>query len=344
MAQPLAIFIKDKELSPALYGFVVAARIVESSDDLDTLAVEFAIPFGSAADDIMKLATPGVSMKLSFSTDEGTLSRTGDALEVVHRRSPSGWTVALHGLERLHRLRKMSAVPKVWEGSHTMIVRSIAQSAGLTAKAEGVDDTANYTLQMNSDNATFLKQLAFQHNYYLRVEGMDLKFGRRHVTTGKPVALKIDADISSFELRASLYEMATEVVVHGHDYVQAKPVTGRADKSKLAKISGGDTGPAIAREAFGGRDIVLPASPVTATTTANALALAELQRRADQFLRGVIRCSGRPDARSGRKLEVEGATWPMHGPFVIRQTRHSYEGGRYGTVIEFYSDSYPRAV
>ena len=341
MAGPFTISIKDQELSDELRAFVVSISVCESIDELDALAVEFRVPVGAAATKLLKLAVPGVTMAITFETDAGKLECAGDVMEVVHRSSGGGWLITLYGLERLHRLRKMTAVPKVWKGSHAKIVKSIAQAGGMTAKAEGVDDTAAFTLQFHSDDAAFLKHLAWQHNYFLRVEGSVLRFGRRSTTSGKTVKLKVGAEVDRYEIRSSLYDVATEVQTYGHDYMQNKAVKGKAAKAKLTNISGGDTGAKLAAKAFGGRDVVLASLPITTTTAANAIAAAELQRRGDTFVRGQLRCEGRPDARSGKKLQVEAAPWPLTGPFVIRQSRHVYDIDGYTTDIEFYSDSLP---
>lgn len=315
----------------------------EALDQLDALVVEIVIPNNADGEKLLPTLLPGKPFVVELHEDGAMKeSGAGDIVEVQHiRTTRGGYRVVLVGLDGLHRLHGTQPA-QIWEVGHKDIVTKIAQRNGLTAKADGVDTTATIVLQGDGTDGLFLKQLARENNYFVRVVGKELHF-KRHKAAGAKVEITWGQAVHEIRQRASLEGLLTGVMVHGYDPEQEKAITGEAKPADVQKISGGDVGVDLAKKAFGDIKLVLNQAGYVAPGNAKARAIAELQARAERFIQGTCVVDGHPTALSGRKLTVKEAGWPLSGDFLIRQTRHVLEGGRgYRTHIDFVSDSYPK--
>lgn len=341
-AYKLALSLDGKALAADVMAYVTAARFIDSMDELDALTVRFDVPYGPDADSILALAKPGLPYELTITTADGELTATGDVMEASLRfRGSEGWSVTLQGLEGLHRLRG-AQTPKVWTGAPNTFLSDIASRHGLTATAEGVDGNQPLTLQADEDDATFVKRIARDLNYYVRVQEKKLLFGRRHVAKGTKIKVDLAAT-HSVDLDVSLYDIVSKVTVVADDPTKSELVTADADAAKLKKISGGDDGPKLAKAAFKDRNVVIHNANCTVASLATALATAHMQRAAENLVRGTVRCDATPTALSGQLVEIENAPWPATGPFLICETRHIVEDRVYRTEIDFLSDTLPVA-
>lgn len=320
--------------------WLVSLDFVESIDELDALVVEFRIPPG-AGSTVRQLAEVGVPFVLTIDGPNGSREGYGDIMEVEWRRRGQGTSLILRGLDGLHRLRGQKK-PVVWTGAHSSIVKKIAQSYRLSASVQGVSDAPPYTLQINEDDALFLKRLARQHNYFVRVEQKTLRFGRNNTPYSADVTVDFHTEVSNYQMTASLYDTITKTTVICRDYLNDKAYTGSATATKLKKISGSTTGVSRAKSKFGERELIWGNAPVSTQSEANELAAATLQQHAERFIRGQVTCKGHPEAGSGGTITISGGPWPMTGPFLIRQTHHTYtRDGSHRTIIDFSSDSLP---
>lgn len=337
----VSLKLGGRALSDELLRQIVHLEFVESIDELDALLVHLHVPNGANAAKALKLFQVGKTFALQIKAEAGTLEADGDIVEAGIRYEPrAGWDVTLRGLEGLHRL-KGAQTPKLWQGAPNTFLSTIASRHGLSATAEGVDGNPPFTLQADEDDAMFVKRLARELNYYARVKGKKLLFGRRHVAKGAKVKVTLGS-IRGLTLDSSLTDVVTKVTVVAEDPQQVKLVKAAAEPAKLKKLSGGDDGPKLRKSAFGAREEVLHNSYCTIPSLATAVATARLQRAAETFVRGRFRTTALPNAGSGQLVEIQDAPWPATGPFLIRQTRHIVDGRFYDTEVEFLSDTLPR--
>jgi hypothetical protein len=337
-----SIKLNGKPVPGWLEGEIRSVEWVESIDELDALSITFNVPSGTNRPDAFALAEAGPAFELTVSSGTGTLIAMGDIVECSIRSTVGGnFEIVLRGLERLHRLRGSQA-PKLWTGAPNTWFSTIASRHGLTAKAQGVDGNAPSQLQASEDDAMFLKRIARQYNYYLRVEGKQLQFGRRHVPNGAAVTVPFDR-VLRMNFENSLFDAVTKVTVIGSDPSKANPeIRGVALPAKLKKISKGADAAAQRKSAFGERHLIIASATAGQLSLAQALAAAELQKRAETFVVGSIEVDGTPTAGSGQSVTLKDAPWPLNGPFLIRQARHSLRAGAYTTTMEFISDSLPQ--
>ena len=190
-------------------------------------------------------------------------------------------------------------------------------------------------------------RLAREHNYFCRIVGKELHFGRRGVAKGSPVELDYKYDINSIRMTANLKDHINEVNVFWGDVEK--------DGTKMTKVtyksppkpinSGGKLGCNIGKTAFGVKSVTVGGydSPVYKNqSSAMAKAKAELEVAALDFMEGVALCRDIPQAHCGAMLKVENAGWPFNGSFVITKVYHEYVRNGVRTEISFKCNSLPK--
>lgn len=341
--------LNGRSLQGSSLRHLLRVELKESQTDLDAVTIQLAVPENPR--EVLALAEPGSSFEVLLGYGRTPLrSVYGDIIEVSHSRATSApWTMTLQGVDCLHRLKDRQAA-QAWTGTHSDIVKQIAGECGFDEEVEAVSTTGGVAVQLEEDYATFLSRLAKVNNYFVRIEKAKagdarptLRFGRRSLSLlDTPLTLTWGKELEKVDVKYSLEGVVSQVVVKGRNYAQDKDFDGQASIGDLRRISGGETGAELAQRAFGATTYTVDNSPDAQTTDAKAKATAELQDRAEKFLTGSADCVGMPQARSGAKLVIQGASWPLSGEFLIEETTHSFDpGGGYRTSLTFYSDSLP---
>ncbi|MFH1466863.1 MAG: contractile injection system protein, VgrG/Pvc8 family [Pseudomonadota bacterium] len=334
------------KLDAALLAHVVSISFVEGLDKLDSLSVQLAIPPVKRAK-VLALCKVGQPFEVQLGYgDSAAMQGYGDIVEVRHGiGADAPWTVTLRGVDGLHRLGSAQK-PRIFsELSHADIVKKVAGDAGFSADVQGVSTTPEAVFTQAESAAKFLRRLARENNYFVRVVEKKLSFGRRNQPAGGKVTLEWGKDLEQIDLTANLQGLYTTVRVVGHDEKSDKPIEAKATDSDLKKISGGEVGAALYKSAFGEQIHQIPDAPYQSTSAATAKAKAELQEKAEKFLGGTITCRGTPTAHSGGTVTCKGLPWPFTGPFLITETTHTLEPtSGYRTTITIASDSLPKAT
>lgn len=348
----LEFWLNGRALGLLAMRHLLSVEVRESQTDLDTVTASFAIPEGPLK--FLDMAYPGSTFEVRMGYN-GIPLRTvfGDIVEINHQRSSSApWVMNLTGLDCLHRLKdKQGAAAQ--EGTHSEIVRAIAAECGFIPEVEEVGTTGGTSIRLEEDYATYLARLARTNNYFVRIEKArptdpkpTLRFGRRSMPAlNLPIVAVWGLNVESVDLRLSLEKIVSQVEVRGRDYTQDMRLDGRATPAVLRRISGGETGAEMVTRAFGERSFTVDNSPDPQMTDAQTHAESEMRDRAERFLTGSVGCVGMPEARSGSKVHIVGAGWPLSGEFMIEETTHSFDpGSGYKTTIQFYSDSLPPLI
>ena len=333
--------------SDYLMQFTRRITYIEAVGELDGMTANLQLPWNEKK--ALKLLEPGKPFKVILESEGKKISeREGDIVAVNYERDRLIFKVTLVGLNYLHRLRSKQST-EVWEGSHDKIVKTIAGRAKpkLTPKVEGVDTTPDFTFQQNETDAVFLMRLAREHNYFCRIVGKELHFGRRGVAKGAPVELDYKYDINSIRMTANLKDHINEVNVFWGDVEKdGTRMTKVTYKSPPKPInSGGKLGCNIGKTAFGVKSVTVGGydSPVYKNqSSARAKAKAELEVAALDFMEGVALCRDIPQAHCGAMLKVENAGWPFNGSFVITKVYHEYVRNGVRTEISFKCNSQPK--
>lgn len=337
------IKLNGAEITPAEAKNILHVEIREALHQLDSFTARFVVTDESIG--ICKKAMPGVPFEAEIGYESGEACKLkGDLVEAQHRRGVGApWTITLYGLDQFHRARDQQHT-KVVEGTVEDAVKQMASNGGYSPKTEAVQATGSHVLHLNNPVAATLQAYARDLDYFVRVEeGTTLRFGRHSKAyQSKAVTVTWGEDVEDISLRASLEGIVTEVTAKGYDYVKAEWVEGKGADSKLGKISGSSTGVSLVKKNFGAVKYLLDNQPISKPSGLKERAEGELLRRAENFVSGKLVCVGTPDAKSGAKLKVEKAGWPLAADFLIKETAHTYEpGAGYKTTIHFYSDSLP---
>ena len=303
-APKFALTLDGRTLGDEELRHVVSIEFVEALEKLDALTLQFAVPTVDKW-----LVTDIAHVGIPFEVELGYASSTtrkgfGDITEISHAVSPSApQTISMTGLDGLNRL-KGKPRSKVWEVSHNQIVESIASEHGLTPNVEGVEGSSEHTFQSNVDDAIFLKQLARDHNYFVRVEDDVLRFGRRSIAYESTVTLTWGRDLEDVKLRASINDLKTVVKVKGRNYSQNQAVQAESAATDLENISGGELGIDIAEATFGEREHLLDHARRNQSSNATDKAKAEMQDISEKFISGSLTTLGRPEACSGGLVQI----------------------------------------
>lgn len=335
-----------------LMPFLRDISYTEAVGELDGMTATLAFSGdGMIAGELAELLEPGHTFKITFYEGSSAVTeREGDIIAVSYYRRRHGIQVTLIGVNYLHRMRS-EHVTQIWEEKHDAIVKAIAGRANpsLDAKVQGVDSTADFTFQQNETDAVFLMRLAREHNYYCRVVGKELHFGRRDLTYGDPITVTFGEDLLEIRMTANLKDHLNEVHVYWGDHetdgtAQTKVVYKTPPKETN---SGGKLGMDIGLEKFGAKISVIggvDAPFYKNQSEAEAKGKADLDAAAMDFIEGIAHCLGVPKAACGAKLTIKNAAWPFEGDFVITKVEHrASREGDLRTDITFKSNSLPGA-
>ena len=342
----LSLKVKGKE---TLNFYMRRLTYTEAVGELDGMTATFSVP-SNKEKDLIPFMEPGLPFEIEVLDDKGGVlnTREGDIVAVNHERKGSNWLVTLVGLNYLHRLRAQHYT-QLWEESHDKIVKTIAGRAqpSLTAKVQGVSTTADFTFQQGETDALFLMRLAREHNYYCRVVGKELHFGRRDLTKGK-LKLSYREDVVAMRLTANLKDHINEVHVFWGDPEKDGTKQTKLTYKKAPKPinSGGKLGASIGKKAFGVKSLTIGGydSPMYKNQSqAKAKAQAELDVSALDFVEGVVTVRGAHEAMVGNELLIKGAGYPFDGTFIITKIFQEFAFDGLRTEITFKSNSLPKA-
>ncbi len=311
-------------------------------DLLDTLVVRFALVSAIHRKAAIDLIKPGAE----FTVGIGTTTWTGDVTCVTIETAPGApMTLQLQGLEPLHRLRNVR-VSKIEEQTIDKVVQGLVSPSGVSATVEAVKATAEETVLMDEQVLTLVKRFADERNFTVNFDGTGLTFGPRAAASAAALTLTWPSDLLEASVTTDITEVATTVKMFGRDYRKDPMLLGpqEATGTHLRKLSGTVTG-VDQRKKLGEAILVLDKQfAVQNLKELEELAVGELQRRADTFLRGRLVATGFVLAKTLQKVSVTGAPWPLTGPFLVAGATWSWTPGRgMVTSIDVYSDSYPPA-
>ena len=343
----LSVKIKGKDI---LNPYIQRLTYIEAVGELDGMTATFQVPPGQAKK-MIPLMEPGLPFEVEILDDKGKSAgkREGDIVAVHHEKRGNKWLVTLVGLNYLHRLRSKHYT-QVWEDPHDKIVKTIAGRAkpSLKAKVQGVSTTADFTFQQGETDALFLMRLAREHNYYCRVVGKELHFGRRDLTSGSDVELVYRKDVMDIRLTANLKDHINEVHVFWGDPEKdgTKQTKVTYKKAPKALNSGGKVGADLGKKAFGAKSLTIGGydSPMYKNQSqAKAKAQAEMDVAALDFVEGVLTTRAAYKATVGAKVKIKGGGWPFDGTFIMTKVCHQFAFDGLKTEITFKANSLPKS-
>jgi phage protein D len=230
---------------------------------------------------------------------------------------------------------------KQWHAEKVTVldmVSKIASANGMSAQVEGTAGTpATLGSNLQTDLA-YLGELASEFSttqqkfeFYARAStsGDKLHFGPRKVKSDPVATLTWGVELLSFEPEITLGEQVSEVVVHGWDEVAAKEILGKATREPGG--SGGTSGGAALKKAFGKDAVLHLRYPVKTKQEADDRAASELARRAQSYVGGGGETFGLPDLLPDTTVKLKGLGSRFSKTFYVSKTVHQFDASGYRT-------------
>ena len=313
----------------------------ESLDSLNALVARLNIPPDKYTADVAKKLQVGAPFECTI----GARKLKGDVTRLSFRRGrDAGLQVTVFGLEMLHRLRNQR-ISSVLELARDKVAEKLIKQAGATAKAQKVSATAEEVVFIGDNMLNAIKRLALERNFAVYFDGKAVNFTPRSQGKGSPLKITWGVQVREGDFDFDLVDVVTGTKIIGRDYTKGPDVVEyEAKESDLNKISKGDTAIAVRKKRFGAAVLTIPEQVhASDMSEVKERAIGELQRRAESFVGGNLKCTFLAKAAPGGTVEIEGAGWPFMGPWMISAVTHtrSVTDGL-STTIEFFSDSLPK--
>lgn len=261
---------------------------------------------------------------------------------IRHHSSQGGLEfVTVIAMDPLCKLRA-SRRTKVYDEDATDsdIVSALLGEAGVDPGTVDSTSGANkYVIQRNESDLMFLKRLAARNGYLLlgNAEGkVDFK---KVQFSGSAVELE-QSSIMSFDYTVSHQNIPPGITVLGWNYMDKVKVEGAATDGDIETIGGGANGVAETGTIWQA-DAYISDVHVNSDDAAKAMAIAELNRAARQFVRGQATVQGNGEIRAGKLVAFKNFATGFNPEVFVISSRHVVEGGNYTTEFQFVGNTKP---
>ena len=215
------------------------------------------------------------------------------------------------------------------------IVERIATEGRLTPRVERTATTSPTKTKVgNKSYFDFLKRLAGENGFEVRLAGRDLIFQRPKRTVAPIANLRWGHDLVSFQPRLQSEGVLTEVVVRSWDQTARRMIEGRASAGDEREKQGRTVGSRFIAETFGSFTKVITDQPVRSVAEAREKALAELEKSSAALIEGTGEIVGRTDFAPGQTVELEGLGSWFNGTYYLKKVTHSIGSGGYRTRFD----------
>jgi phage protein D len=341
LTSPQPLVRVEGELVDSITIDLASLRIRSSVDGLDTLELEL-FAHQDAADPVLAIEPKyldgavfdfGKRVEVVIGPHEdarvvfdGKISAI--EVELEESREPR---VCVFAEDRLMELRLTRRSHSWTRHSDAEIARAIADRHGLEAEVDVEGPTWEAVEQWNMSDLAFLRERArlLQAEVWV-VEGT-LHFEQRPARTGTELTLVRGNELLHVVARADLAHQRSGVRVRGWDADRAEAIDVLAPGSLIREELGvaGRTGPELLEQNFGKRSSVRVREVPHSRAQAEAIARAELLRRARAFVRVTGVTAGSPSMVVGSRLTLQRVGLPFEGPgYYVTELCHTYDRER----------------
>ena len=204
------------------------------------------------------------------------------------------------------------------------IVRTVAQRLSLTPQVSGLSATSVVEVQCNESDLAFLRRLLARQGGDLQIVGDALHVSPRQDVQRGTVELTRGSQLHRLRVVADLADQVTEVEVTGFDASAGNAITGTCSDTAFGPGSG-RSGPVLLRDSFGERRQHSAHRVAGTRSEADALARAEMERRARRFVLAEGACEGNPALRVGTHLRILGAGPRWSNTYYVTGCTHRYD-------------------
>jgi phage protein D len=210
----------------------------------------------------------------------------------------------------------------VYESQKDSDIASAVISAGGVSSGT-VDPTSvkhDYVLQRNESNLNFLKRLAARNGYLVFAEEGKVNFAKPQ-SSGSAVEIP-ESEVIALDFTTSAQFLASEVKVHGWDYMTKEPVAGSSSPGDVETLGGGTNAAQSFSGQIWGKSTCISDILVTDNDAAKAMAKSEMNRLGRTFGRGVLRIQGNANIHAGTKVKTSGLPEGYNPDAYVMSSRH----------------------
>ncbi|HZH31984.1 MAG TPA: hypothetical protein VEY11_14555 [Pyrinomonadaceae bacterium] len=256
-------------------------------------------------------------------------------------------TLAITGLNLLHRLRKKQETCVYKDSTPSRIAGQIADRLGLkictnpTATAQ--EQPIPYLFQDNEYDILFLWERARKIGYDLFVveqatgqcQAGQLYFGPSTEVRRTTYQLSFNKSLVDFQPELATHRQVGKVRVQGWDAKKKEKIEYTATREDLKTSGLGTEGRQEAVEqSFGDREEVITDIPVNSVDDAKKLAISALANIAKDLVTGRGTCIGLPDLRAGSVVMIDGMGQRFSGRYFVTATTHTINDSGYTTQFD----------
>lgn len=330
------VFKVEGAVSSELARDVTSLRIEEATDGLKSLEVRL-LAEGPRLNEVEegplyldgRSIDFGKQIEVSIGPSDAARIVFSGAVSAIEATFSAGVvpSVTAFAEDKLAALRMTRRIKTYENMSDADIAQAIASEHGLQVQANADGPTYKVVQQWNQSDLAFLRERARLIQAEIWFVKDTLHFATRGNRTATTVSLVLGDDLLEAQVRADLAHQRTTVKVSGYDASQRQGITEEAGADTIqSEVSGGRTGSAVLRQAFGERESFRVRGDPIVSAEAQAWARAEMLRRARGFVKVSGMTNGTADMVVGSKLSLNRVGAPFGGDgYYVTRVCHTYD-------------------
>ena len=277
---------------------------------------------------------PGDEMKVFMGLDKTTAMMTGEMTSLDLNFKDYSY-MEIRGYDRLHRLRFGTKRRSFKDMKDSDIASSITSEVGLSPDVEDTGTIYPYVFQNNQTNFEFLLERARRIGYEMLVDDKTFIFRKSQEDKSPQLTLQYGIDLQSLSLQLKTLTEGSEVEFRGWDVKNKKEITAKAGSgSETTTMNGKASGYKLSEDAFGASSTSVLDEAVIDAADADTIAKEDYNTSLKEFLTGDGKCSGNPNIRAGKTIEIKGIGDRFSGVYYVTATTHSIGDDGYTTTFK----------
>ena len=204
------------------------------------------------------------------------------------------------------------------------VVRSVANSLGLTPQISGLSSPNDTYVQLDESDLAFLRRLLQRFDADLQMVGEELQVAPRSEVSRGEVTLELHSQLRRVRVLADLAHQVTQTVIHGWDSKQGQVINVTSQGANPGPGSG-RTGSSCLSAVQSDRPHPIAHLGVQNQEEAQALADAAFDQRARRFVTVDGTAEGNPNLRVGTNVVLSGLGPRFDNTYYIVRAVHRYD-------------------
>lgn len=222
--------------------------------------------------------------------------------------------------DKLHRLAKLRN-SRVFESvSVNELVQVLLSDVNLSGDIQISSDRGVWH-QLNETGLGFLLRVLAPYNIPLRYNANSVRV-KADEEDADPVAIDTQSGVTSLRIIADLNRQPRALSVQGFNLDADESASGNSQNSGAS--SGTDARQTLTQLSWGG-DEILAYPPPRHQAEADTWARAAMRCKANTFLHGELIASGNAQLRTGKQIDLSGASARLNGKYQILQAQHLFD-------------------